>query len=80
MPKFAVRYYKAETTVTRYEMTVEAADEDAAYERVRAGHDGELEFTQDELDTEHAGKEFGDGSVFSHMEDADEPFAVCQVI
>lgn len=80
MPKFCVRYYKAETNVVRYEMTVEAADEVAARQRVFDGFEGEATFTDEELETEYAGKEFGDGCMFSHLEDHDEPFAVCEVI
>ncbi len=80
MPKFCVRYYKIETNIVRYEMTVEAADEMAARQRVFDGFKGDVELTDEELETEQSGKEFSEGTVFSHMEDPNEPFAVCEVI
>lgn len=80
MPKYCVRYYKTETSIVRYDMTVEAADEAAARARVQNYWEGNGELTDEELHTEQSGKEFIEGSVYSYMADEHEPFAVSEVV
>lgn len=80
MPKFAVRCYKTETNIVRCEITVEAADEAAARQRVEDAFNGSVELTEEEGESEVFGKEFVDKSEFLRMEDADVPFAVCEVV
>ena len=80
MPKYCVRYYKTETSLVRYDMTVEAADEAAARARVQDYWENDGELTDEELNTEQSDKEFPDGTQFAYLADEHEPFAVCEVV
>lgn len=77
---FTVRYYRDETSSVRMEITVAAASPEAARERVRANMSGEIEdLTDEELESEHAGKEEITGGEFAGLEDASDPYAVLEV-
>jgi hypothetical protein len=75
-----VRYYREERSSVRMDVTVNADSPEAARQRVLDWGEGRIELTPEEEETEQSGKEEVLGGDFTCLEEADNPYAVEEIV